>query len=786
MPFLPPGDSPHITAGFSSSELASWIDNRTGIPATSPHTRIKTQFGCTINRSFNVQSTRTVFLQGMQGHLIEEKVFNNEKKAKIFIEGVTGSYVLNPQTQERVWVNNIWVSANDVWKGKRWVSDIKDWPIYISLDAFDFNAIQWMRDTPDDQSTLGRTIHALLTAFHDSPADFMGPKYEDIVKKRSIDSITKTIIKGIREAGLYDTLNNPGFRWQDLVGAATHVIDDYTQETGGVYMRVHLSDSVVPYWKPNTYYVYVGKTVNFYHRSQSHKSATNSRYGDLTRNSASLDMFAMCVLSEDDIPDLAHVVEQIFVCLCQTYRKFLFSDRVASSGGSGILSAIGYAKYFTDIARNVFERTGWHGAVSREGFGAYQGANFSSPLQEWTAYTNRILFLRTDTRTMDKASGRSTPVAIFRSANPRKLSHAKVIQPGQTKRQLAVWEKMHGKQGIRLSFWSDSKDGTKAPLANVPYHLVVEVYKDGSRHPHAWSRLSGIGPFSNWTQASSFAIRIEWEHPPNSGQWRYRYFQTSQMFRFVDTSVPGALRSYATAISFLQWLFGKAPNHSLPWIPRLSGRAYVLLADFDLHNQMITIKRSNEPFIIQPSTLRPSSDILRELKSSHLQLQNVGGEFGKFSTRSFGGPRKQCDVCTMLPDVAFDNGVFKRGCKRVGNSNVCQVCEMLGRPCCTWTGTGGIRGPGKFTTKEITGAAKDAHGLSAEDVAHWKIVHPALINQFYSISGTANQHFSNKLAELDLSGPREEDPSDIQVTSDEPESDESDDLESADDGENEF
>jgi hypothetical protein len=70
-----------------------------------------------------------------------------------------------------------------------------------------------------DPSVLTNTITGLLDEFFDNPAPFMGRKIAKLMDKRNslrkvgstLASIVQTIIKGIREAGLYGVLNDPAF-----------------------------------------------------------------------------------------------------------------------------------------------------------------------------------------------------------------------------------------------------------------------------------------------------------------------------------------------------------------------------------------------------------------------------------------------------------------------------------------------------------------------------------------------------------------------------------------------
>ncbi|KAJ4340904.1 hypothetical protein N0V87_002258 [Didymella glomerata] len=560
MPYLPDGDSPHITAGIPLDCLATWIDSGVDIPRNGPHTLNPTRFGCTINQDFKVDSTRTRFEKGMQGSLIEEKTFDIPKqgkvlKVKIFIEGVTPYWYLDPKTKTNVWVTNQWVLADCVTKGEPWKRDIKDWPVNLELQKLHFDTTPWMRSPATDTSLLGRTITALITAFHSSPPPFMGTKLESLVKKMSIDTISRIITKGIQKARASGVLEEPSLGGQRLLNTATHRIDEnYERGLGGVYIRMHVSNNTISYWKKQTRYLYVGKTVGFRERWSNHRY-TATKYGELTRNSERLDMCAVCIIADQYIEDLAYLVEQIFVCLFGSYRRFLLSEKVNKGNASYYLAAVEHANYFSEVARLVFEQTGWRQILSRAQFDEVEGANFESPLQEWAVSSEHLLLIRTDTRIKDQRTGRSTPMAFFRSAKAKLLNHNNKASPSGTT-TWELWAKKKtigdvGKKAVAFHITDNGMDGTKIPLAGVPYYLVVEVCKDGSPHPNAWSRLSEVGPFENWDQARSFAVRVEWEFPQGSGKWRYRYVHTYWAFKYADTKQPGALQGYARAIAFL-------------------------------------------------------------------------------------------------------------------------------------------------------------------------------------------------------------------------------------------
>lgn len=71
MPHLPSGANASILANFPSSQLLAWMEG-SQIPERGPHTEVTEQYGCTINRDFAVESTRSNFKKGMSGCWIEK------------------------------------------------------------------------------------------------------------------------------------------------------------------------------------------------------------------------------------------------------------------------------------------------------------------------------------------------------------------------------------------------------------------------------------------------------------------------------------------------------------------------------------------------------------------------------------------------------------------------------------------------------------------------------------------------------------------------------------------
>jgi hypothetical protein len=206
---------------------------------------------------------------------------------------------------------------------------------------------------------------------------------------------------------------------------------------------------------------------------------------------------------------------------------------------------------------------------------------------------DRTLFIRTDTHKKDQATGGVTPVSVFRGAKMKKARYSTVNTSSTTNEQhhgMPVLERTHKlKYFFACSLMTTEFDGMTAPLPDSHFHIVFEVHTDGSPHPQAWSRLCGIDPFLNWYQGQSMVIRIEWEHPPNSGKWRYRYLQARETHNWVSVDTPGSNICYMKTIAMIRWLFDTSYNNVQDWIPRLSYRANIIQVTYHPYSQSYNV-----------------------------------------------------------------------------------------------------------------------------------------------------------------------------------------------------
>jgi hypothetical protein len=507
-------------------------------------------------------------------------------------------------------------------------------------------------------------------------------------------------------------LNKPNFTAREVIAPAKQHISstEPSERISGIYTRFDKTNDEVDFWRTNADYVYVGQAVDFKDRFITHRTQ-RTRYGELARNSRRSIAIAVCVLSETDYKDFCFVAEQIFVCLFHSYREEVLVSGVADVGvdSSKVIAhvdCVRMALRLTAASRQVFQRTGFTGGFNRTGSDVIYGANYTSPLEDWTKFEERTLFVRTDTHEKDRATGRVTPISVFRTA---KMKRAHYVQSSNTRSPaeinlcLTVFNKRHkSKDFFKCFFIENNPDGTTAPLPGSNYHVVFEVHTDGSPHSHAWSRLCGIGPYINWDQGRPLAVRVEWEYPPSSGKWRFRYMQAYDTNKWVSVDTVGSSLGYLKTIAMIRWLFDTSYNNVHDWIPRLSFSANVLQAFYHPYTQTVEI-RPQAPLKMINGGLRSKERIVSQM--SDLGLLNMNGEFGVFlnpSNPSATRDRKLCDTCTLLLPGTRAN--LPVGCDQMANQNCCRVCWMFGRPCCSWTGAYWISGAENATQAALEGS----------------------------------------------------------------------------------
>jgi hypothetical protein len=748
MPWLPPGTSTKLLANIPEETLLGWANGEPVGPP--PHTLREEVYAFEINRDFQDPTAKPPiqYKKGMQGQFLgQSKASKSDTMlAKIYILGVTEG----PGFVHRM------VPLVCITKGKRWEFDTTKWDLQLRLVRGTFDTRNWTPSDVPDNTLLGKTITRLITAFHASPPMYISEKLTEFVKKYTISAVAKVIIDGMKKAGMYDVMKHGTFNRADMIRKATCKVDHTTTSNkGGVYARLHTSSSTVSNWLPNTTYIYIGKSVDFKSRFSSHP-ATPSVYGDLTRNSSDLSMIALCVLPPAIDIGLYLLTEQVFICLLQTYKKGLLERQssITDSSDSSAISFFAPAQHCTDITREVMRQTGWTGGVSRSDFGVAQGANCSSPLLEWANTCDKLLYIRTDFNAKDGETGQVVPMAHFRRALQPVAGPAK-NQARRVKVFKLAGRDVAGNISMVLTYPVAGKTLADCPLPGTPYQLVFEVRKDGSPHPHSWARLPEIGRPKNWGQANSFAVRIEWQYPAESGKWRFRYIQAGhasgdRLFGRVNDNIGGSFLTYAKALAFLQWLTGTRSNQNSAWVPVFPGCARVLLAEYNRMNQSILFRHAKDDEKITMISGLPRSDneIKARMRQPQYDLQNVDGAFGVFEGEEKGeGSRKSCDTCALIPNPTHD---LELTCKQMGNENYCTNCWCFGRSCCSWSPN--LRSHDEDSTGQT---------LTKEEFERQQVVVRALLFQPVQDIPETMQSFTQILTPLDHTELPEDDGSDV-------------------------
>lgn len=681
MPWIPEF-VPRTLLAPVSTPWNKWVDGES--LDTAPHHKPPEVFACRILKTLK-DPNGIQYKKGMEGQFLGMSD-KHPDMARIFIQGVT----------EGDGFTNRVFPRQHLEIGKPWKSDIHDWHLTVNLETKRFDPDDWKQDSQPDDTVFSKTVVCLVEAFVTAPPEYATPLLIAYLDKIQVEPVSRRIIDGVKKAGLYTLLSgSQSFTVHDLMAKAKLKFPGRSRETqGGVYARFHVSNDKVTQWKREKTYLYTGKSVDFEGRARSHPTA-QSVYGDLTRNSTFVSMFALCILSDHEERGMYLLCEQVFVCLFQTYRPNVLSSTVTNTE---FLKHMQPARHFTDLATAVFNATGWQSGVSHERFGVDYGANWSSPLMEMVAIWERTLFIRTDANIKDGKTGKVVPMAFYHKSNPSKQRRDGIST--QTQSLLSVYQVKDNKLRSIVNFSFQVNANTQAsqwPLKGTFYELVIEVCKDGSQHPYAWARLPDIGSFKNSTQANSFAVRVEWQDPPESGNWRFNYARAGVQFKIVDDQIPGSLPTHARAISFLHWLTNSGHKHNQAWVPRASGCARVLQAKYNLMDQSIRFLEQDKDIKMHPGTALSTTAIEALMRKPEYDLQNVGTLFGGGKS----APGRRCDVCARLGRVYQ--------CIQYKNTRGCTTCvHHFGRYVCSYTpekGTSARKTAPKRTPEEIAAAA---------------------------------------------------------------------------------
>lgn len=321
------------------------------------------------------------------------------------------------------------------------------------------------------------------------------------------------------------------------------------------------------------------------------------------------------------------------------------------------------------------------------------------------------------------------------------------------------------------------------------FYPIWEVIKPGhttspgvSTHPVPFFRLCDIGPYDNWHYANKVAFKLHWRSRKD-GKWKTKYMQRDAQLHFVaNCTAPGALVDYSYGVGVYCFFMRCRFPSAQPWTANF-GQAKIITLTVNNFQQNITATHmATAGDVLEGPTFNPN---VCRVKMEHLGLHRVnaatfkGFDWSWFTNRSVfkGGAmltpkqltpykgRSKCDYCFLscrsaLPPNHKDTLV----CTQVGDSNICDPCAKMGRPC-SWTGIPylfgrddwleEVKGPGKrdmFGKGELHIAAIKALICQPEQneaiMSYEMDVTPGVSTVREQLSGSSRVHF-NQLSAAD-------------------------------------
>jgi hypothetical protein len=533
-----------------------------------------------------------------------------------------------------------------------------------------------------------KAVHAFLSALKDT--NFPNVEgYLSIIGQNAekVDSITKRMVAGVRDAGLLDVLNMPNFTVQDIGRNASLTIGSNTaSQRSGVYLRIYTTKVGYVY----EIQTYVGKSKNFATRYQSVTGPSGEKHEpkhwELHHNeNVTVVWVALCIL--DDMPDaLLHLTEQVLVSLLETCRSDIIAPGPADFEKLWLSVFIANASYMSAAAHVAQQASMWPGAtISRpQQYGAAKGMNLQSPMFEISR--DRIQLIRQDSYHQVASTKEVLRIANFRRTIPRKANWNRLAKSKDM--QVIAWFNISW-QDVGTKSWtpaSTETDETVAAGVEVPgrdtlYATVFEVQLDGKPHPMSFMRGPKVPIFVNSEIADSWALRIEWKDP--NGVFRSRYIQpTGTHFNYnVPNAARGQSEHYLRCISMIHHLFN-APYQDLRSAYFNMGAANVLQAHHDYFLQEISFgPQTPYPNTIDYSRVSDARQI-QLMKGYGLQKVNIAWSNRPTAKRSV--PQK-CDSCVLEAEKAVKSHM---SCEQKAGvpTNVCEHCyDTFGRAACSFT-----------------------------------------------------------------------------------------------------
>ena len=502
-----------------------------------------------------------------------------------------------------------------------------------------------------DDSRLRKAIDGILQAmrYNIRHLQFLPRSLKQaLADQQCLDNIVNSIYDAVPDS-VKNVLNQADFTIMDLAGALESGIDG-----SGIYVRIY-SDwkGLMRGEKPAPY---VGKTKTFQTRHKQHLRDTQTK---LTSNHyryaklANAVAVGPLVITNDQT--LKAIAEQIFVMLffayCQEVLNYQPSGEFGLDDDLPIPQAAAekmakhsierdQAVLLTDIAKASFRQTGWHVGTDWEAWGGRKGLNWASPISDYQS-GEKIIWT--------KISYPQLPFDIYRRQT------ANVLESTDSYKVFLLNEPFN-----KITTKTQSA-GHFAPVIGRPdeslcvgtrVYASIEIMRNGKPHPRNWSRLPLCGPFEDWDQALSWAIKLEWQLK-DSGKWRQQYLSTNHVFKSrKDFPEPGVFNSYLQGIAVYRYFKQLSLDPlSRPKYQYDYGTAIIKVQQFSWLEQTVSLIEQ----VADPNKIVRQAPKMSLINVAHRQAQFELMSFQPFGVYQNGCPpgRKtpedveQCDSCFL-------------------------------------------------------------------------------------------------------------------------------------------
>ncbi|KAL8968050.1 MAG: hypothetical protein Q9183_002648 [Haloplaca sp. 2 TL-2023] len=386
----------------------------------------------------------------------------------------------------------------------------------------------------------------------------------------------------------------------------------------GVYCRVYFMHS-------GRAYFYIGSSVGMWARQSEHNDATLStdRVWDTPHYRVAREAksyFAFLIAETGSLEEWKlRFIEQIFILLWACYADSIVVPPKASIDEEVTDWTVNswHAYALNNIAIRAFKDAQWATVTESTHSG---GCNVQSPSANdndidrviWIRMTNRegtvmTLRRRPSKITVDTSKGAITgTVHLFGTTHIAVPAHA-----------------------------------LKSIDTNLPVNLVFEVRLDRRPHDAPYCRLPLVGGYSDWFEASSLGLRMEYRTPAG---WRAVYLQRKNMWRSTDIGAP---RAYAEASAFLAAFNNMVYSDLSPWRLQITALKIVDVS-FNHHSQVIDVREKTG----REERAEPSKKSTQQVTS---ELEGMGFRVGRsaptdtaWRLQNNGKGRSTCDHCTTV------------------------------------------------------------------------------------------------------------------------------------------